>query len=156
MTNKKYSIAIACAMTMLAMPMLATAAGAQVTSGDVMLTDEGALRYGEGMVSGHASMVRVPSGKTVVDIQVKGLMAGATYPTHVHNQPCSTGGGGHYQHEVGGAVDAVNEIWLTFTPNEAGNASADAKHAHYARPDAQSIVIHDYSDKARIACIDFE
>ncbi len=66
------------------------------------------------------------------------------------------GGGGHYQNEVGGAVDNVNEIWLTFTTNAMGKGSSKAEHGHLAREDARSIVIHDYADKARIACLDLD
>ena len=130
---------------------------AQVTTGTPSTTKAGIERNYE--ITGKAQMKRLPSGdtgKTVVDLNVKGLHPNEKYPVHVHNLPCSEkGGGGHYQHEKGGKVDDVNEIWLTFTSNSSGAGSSQAEHNHVARPDAQSIVIHDSTaDKARIACID--
>lgn len=130
--------------------------GAQVTEGMVVTTPAGGER--NYAVTGKASMIRTPNEKTTVDLQVAGLHADEKYPSHVHNLLCEEkGGGGHYQHEKGGKVDAVNEIWLTFTSNDAGIGSAKGSHSHMARPDAQSIVIHDSTpDKARIACINLQ
>jgi hypothetical protein len=74
----------------------------------------------------------------------------------VHNKACSdSNGGGHYQNVVGGAVDSSNEIWPAFTTNAAGIGNGWATHAFYARPVAQSVVIHD-TDGKRIACADLE
>ncbi len=130
---------------------------AQVTEGKPSTTKMGVERNYE--VTGKAQMKRLPggdTGKTIVDLNVKGLHPNEKYPVHVHNLPCGEkGGGGHYQHEKGGKVDDVNEIWLTFTSDASGAGSSQAEHGHVARSDAQSIVIHDSTaDKARIACID--
>jgi hypothetical protein len=130
---------------------------AQVTQGTPLNTKTGVERNYD--ITGKASMKRLASGdtgKTMVDLRVEGLQPNAKYPVHVHNLPCAEkGGGGHYQHEKGGKVDDVNEIWLTFTSDSSGAGSSQAEHSHVARPDAQSIVIHDSTaDKARIACID--
>ncbi len=131
----------------------AMAKGDQVTKGSVVTTSAGVDR--NYAITGEASMTRASHKKTMVDLHVAGLHADEKYPSHVHNLPCEEkGGGGHYQNEQGGKVDAVNEIWLTFTTNGAGAGSKEASHGHIARPDAQSIVIHDSTpDKARIACI---
>ncbi len=124
----------------------------KITKGSVMTTSAGTER--NYAITGDASMIR-SSMKTIVDLNVGGLHASEQYPSHVHNLPCEEkGGGGHYQHDTGGKVDAINEIWLTFTANDAGVGSKEASHGNTARPDAQSIVIHDStSDKARIGCI---
>jgi hypothetical protein len=72
----------------------------------------------------------------------------------VHNAPCAVGnGGGHYQHVVGGPVDVANEIWPGFTTNASGHGNGHAANDFWARPEAQSVVIHD-TDGARIACAD--
>ena len=130
--------------------------GNHVTKGSVVTTAAGAER--NYTVTGDASMVRTPKNKTMVNLDVAGLHANEKYPSHVHNLPCEEkGGGGHYQHKKGGNVDAANEIWLTFTTNNSGAGSQEARHTHLARPDAQSIVIHDStSDKARIACLNLK
>jgi hypothetical protein len=126
--------------------------GAEVTSGDFQTFATGIERSYN--ISGHASMVRIPSGKTIVSVHVKGLFPDATYPVHVHNQPCDVNnGGGHYQNEVDGVVDNVNEIWPGFTTNASGIGNGDAKNDFIARPEAQSVVVHD-TDAARIACAD--
>lgn len=131
------------------LPAPAAANGGQVTRGTFHTFSAGLTRgYA---ISGHAVMVRTGSEMTLVSVHVAGLAPDTTYPVHVHNAPCSTGGGGHYQQVIGGPVDAVNEIWPAFTTNAAGMGSGQAMNAFWARPEAQSIVIHD-TDGARIAC----
>ncbi len=134
----------------------AMAGSAQVTKGTVVTTAAGGER--NYALTGNAAMNRIANEKTTVDLHVAGLHANEKHPSHVHNLPCEEkGGGGHYQHEKGGNVNAVNEIWLTFTSNAAGIGHAKSSHGHMARPDAQSIVIHDSTkDKARIACINLK
>jgi hypothetical protein len=129
----------------------------RLTEGTPEITKKGVERSYD--ITGKASMKRLSggdSGTTIVNLYVEGLHPNEKYPTHVHNLPCGEkGGGGHYQHEKGGKVDDVNEIWLTLTTNSAGIGTKQAEHGYVARPDAQSIVIHDSTaDKARIACID--
>ena len=133
--------------------------GAQVTEGRPSITKTGVERNYE--ITGKTTMKRLPNGntgETVVALYVEGLHPNAKYPAHVHNLPCGEkGGGGHYQNERGGKVDDINEIWLTFTTDATGIGSSQAKHGYFARPDAQSIVIHDNTaDKARIVCIDLK
>ena len=129
---------------------------AELTWGRFETLSAGELRGFD--VRGAALMVRAPAGggTTVVLVRVRGLHAEySTYPAHVHNAPCADGGGGHYQHEIGGAVDAVNEIWPTVSSNGAGRGRGFAVHGNWARPDAQSIVIHDPGDTSeRLACAD--
>ena len=135
----------------------AYAEGAEVTSGRFVT-----LPGGEGLgyeISGVAVMVRAPArgGTTAVMAIVRGLEGDTTYPTHVHNAPCSASpaGGGHYQHQVDGSVDAVNEIWPTVETGHGGVGIGMARHDHRARAEAQSIVIHYPQDTAiRLACVD--
>jgi Cu-Zn family superoxide dismutase len=103
-------------------------------------------------------MVRTADGKTIVQVYLTGLHPHVAYEAHVHNLPCSVNsGGGHYQHIVGGPVDAVNEIWPGFTTNAAGNGNGHAVNDFTARPEAQSVVIHDPdAANARIACADLQ
>lgn len=130
---------------------------ADVTSGEfVTLTGGAELGY---EVEGRAVMVRVPwrHGRTFVTVRVRGLDATTAYPAHVHNAPCAGDppGGSHYQHEIGGAVDDVNEIWPVVTTNADGRGRGFAIHGHWARPDAQSIVIHYPANTSiRLACAD--
>lgn len=151
------------AVVLLAMALImATAApaaahgkeGTVVTRG-TFLTLPGGVDLGY-EIGGVAVMVR-SDDRTVVKVRVSGLDANTTYPTHVHNAACSATppGGGHYQHEVGGAVDAVNEMWPVVTTDDLGRGRGFAIHDHRARPDAMAIVIHYPPDTSiRLACLD--
>ena len=152
-------ISIAAALFAL-LPMAAMAGGKVVTHGKLQTTDAGAAAYPDGL-KGKAKMQRRLKnnvGSTDVVLKVKGLTPDTEYPSHVHAATCDTGGGPHYQNEVGGDVDDVNEIWLTFTTDKKGKAKSKADHGHLAREDARSIVIHDHAGAppARIACIDLK
>lgn len=107
-------------------------------------------------IGGHAYMLRDAGGKTIVKTYAAGLAPNTTYGVHVHNKAChDSNGGGHYQNIPGGPVDPYNEIWPGFTTNAYGVGTGKAVHAFYARPEAQSVVIHD-TGGARIACADLE
>lgn len=129
---------------------------ATTTSGEFTTLPGGAALGYE--ISGHAVMVRIPGTDTTrVIVHARGLDPDQAYGVHVHNAPCAASppGGGHYQHEVGGAVDAVNELWPTITTNAAGVGLGSAQHDHVARDDARAIVIHWPGNSAvRLACLD--
>jgi hypothetical protein len=130
------------------------AAAAQVTSGEFQTFAAGIERNYD--ISGLAQMVRTADGRTLTQVQAWGLAPSTTYPVHVHNAPCTVNnGGGHYQDVVGGSVDNVNEIWPGFTTNASGHGNGYAVNDFTARPEAQSVVIHD-TDGARIACADLQ
>ncbi len=157
MTIRRIVLAALLALSLIAIAMPATAGHVQVTKGHFDTLPGGTeLGY---RITGAAMMVRLPDdgGQTNVLVRVSGLDPNTTYPTHVHNQPCSFAppGGGHYQNLVGGPVDAVNEIWPVIHTNSAGNGIGVAGHAAWARPEAQSIVIHYPPDTSiRLACVD--
>ncbi|HEY3486291.1 MAG TPA: hypothetical protein VGK49_12955 [Ilumatobacteraceae bacterium] len=153
----KFVAPLALAVAGLGVAHQVTAAGAEVTTGSVNPLP-GAVTVGV-EPAGHVHMVRLPAdgGRTRVVVNVTGLAANTTYPVHVHNAPCSgtPAGGGHYQHTVGGAVDAVNEIWPTVTTNDDGVGHGIATHEQFARPDAQSLIIHyPQNTSIRLACAD--
>lgn len=155
-TFSRRVMVLAVLVAILGVSMATAAAATQVTRGEFHTYASGpSLGYD---IGGQAQMERVSSGKTIVGVHVTGLQPGVTYPVHVHNQPCNVGnGGGHYQNEVGGPVDAENEIWPGFTTNAAGVGNGKATHAYIARPEAQSIVVHDpNANGARIACADLQ
>jgi len=160
MTIRPAAVVTAAALTFTAAASAATPAHAddrgpvQITSGEFHTLPGGTdLDYD---IGGRAVMVRLPH-RTLVRVHVEGLDADTTYPAHVHNAPCdaSPAGGGHYQHEIGGPVDSVNEIWPIVTTSRHGRGHAQVAHAHRARPEAQAIVIHYPDDTSiRLACVD--
>jgi len=105
-------------------------------------------------LSGRAMLLRENSGKTEAFAHVLGLTPNYSFATHVHNLPCELGGGGHYKMDptVAGAIES-NEIWPIVEVNADGVGSGYGMLAHSARPEAQSMVIHDM-DGARIGCAD--
>lgn len=155
MNRRNYlSLTLFCLVLLLTGAVTVAAQGAQVTSG-ALHTYAAGLDRGYA-ISGQAQLVRTADGRTLAKVQAWGLAPNTTYPVHVHNAPCAVNNGrGHYQHEVGGAVDNVNEIWPGFTTNDAGHGAGKAVNDFTARPEAQAVVIHD-TDGARIACADLE
>lgn len=152
---------VAAAAAILVTPAVTTASGERASRSPVEITTGAVANLPDGVALGYdldgaAVMVRTPR-RTLVAIHVRGLDPSTTYPAHVHNAPCSAtpAGGGHYQHEVGGPVDAVNEIWPVVTSNSRGRGHGFAAHGFRARPEAQSIVIHYPPDTSiRLACVD--
>ena len=154
--NKIRLVALVAAFTVaLAVPATAMATrGAEVRKGSfTTLAGGDDLGYS---VEGTAAIGRF-ADSTLVVVNVTGLDANQTYPTHVHNAACSStpAGGGHYQSVIGGPVDNVNEIWPTVTTNTRGHGIGVAWHGDRARTDAMSIVIHYPADTSiRRACVD--
>ena len=108
-------------------------------------------------LSGKAKMSRKDNGRTEVEVEVKGLQANMRYPTHVHNLPCRMGGGGHYK--IDPSITETmqsNEIWPIIATKNKAKGKGKIKVHHIARPEAQSIVIHDPSSGARIGCFDLD
>lgn len=148
------SILLVLVIVILVPGMSASASGAQVTSGAFHTYAAGLDRGYD--IGGMAHMTRTADGKTLVSVSVSGLAGITTYGVHVHNKACSdSNGGSHYQHDPNGGVNPENEIWPAFTTNPAGIGNGFAVHAHTARAEAQSVVVHD-PDGGRIACADLE
>ena len=107
-----------------------------------------------------ADLVRGLDGMTSLHVAAAGLKAGMTYPTHLHNRPCSVqSGGGHYLRDKNAAASEANEIWLPLTAVTGGSVDATANFQHTAAADARSVVIHDSASapaNARLACIDLK
>lgn len=151
--SRRFSLSVVFAVLLIFATIVpAAAGGAEVTNG-------GFATYATGLdrgfdIDGHATMVRVPSGKTIVRTHVSGLAPNTAYGSHVHNKACDDAdGGGHYQQDPKGGVNPTNEMWVSFTTNRAGIGHGKTTNAFWARAEAQSIVVHD-TDGKRIACAD--
>ena len=147
------------AFTLVLIFALAAVLPALASTGEVTSGDFQTYASGPGMgydVTGRSRMTRTADGKTLVSVHAVGLLPDTAYGVHVHNRACNdNNGGGHYQDEVGGAVDAVNEIWPLFTTNAAGIGNGYASNDFRARPEAMAVVIH-APGGARIACADLK
>ncbi|MEM7199798.1 MAG: hypothetical protein AAF628_06000 [Planctomycetota bacterium] len=127
--------------------------GPYITRGSVIVTAAG-LDRGFDRLRSRAEMSRRSTGRTVVRLWVTGLAPLTSYACHVHDRPCSQGGGGHYKIDptIAATIQA-NELWLDFTTDARGRAQAQVIDLQISRPEAASIVIHD-TDGTRIGCID--
>ncbi|USX55976.1 superoxide dismutase family protein [Lentzea sp. HUAS12] len=96
----------------------------------------------------------VADGRTTVELKVSGLLPDTKYGSHVHTKPCGAkpaDSGPHYQNSkdpVSPSVDpryanAENEIWLDFTTDAQGAASAEATVAwEFRKGEANAVVVH--------------
>lgn len=123
------------------------------TQGTATLLPFGTERYPA--MTASAQMTRSLDGRTRATLTVSGVAPNVNYGVHVHEYACALeSGGGHYKIDPG-IADTIesNELWLNFTSDGAGSSSVSLDARHLARPEGQSIVIHD-EDKERLACID--
>lgn len=153
--------AAAAALTaiVLLQPSPAASSGSQVTRGrfEVFAAGVGDTRFDD--LRGHAQMIRTADGKTIVKVEVTGLVPGTSYPVHVHAAPCGVGAAdGHFQFQPGGPVDDHNELWPGFTANSAGAGNGMAVAGRTAGERAVSVVIHspDRSPAPKVACADLQ
>lgn len=134
-------------------PTIRLACADLTTDQDIQSTTVGLDRARN--VTGFANLVRQPTGITTVSLTAAGLMPNIAYQAHVHDRPCQiAAGGAHYKLDEAAPASEANEIWLRFTTDAAGSATANTSVKHLARPEAQSIVIHDPADAGRLACAD--
>ena len=131
------------------------------------------LPAGDGLdleVDGVAVLRRTSDG-TSGRVVVRGLDPGLVYAAHLHNQPCGLGAGGTHYKDVTTDVGAPpNELWFSssddpfagVTANPGGVARGFGSVDWVARPEAQSVVIHQVvpatgtSGGPKIACADLE
>lgn len=122
-------------------------------------------------IHGSAKMT-IGEGSTTVSVNISGLDPTKHYGSHLHNDTCASGGGGHYQNTEGGATTHGNELHLStsadprggINPNPGGVAHAGGTTAWEARlnaegltTNARSIVLHEdgiSGRPGRIACAD--
>lgn len=126
-----------------------------VTKGRFTVTADG-MALGYENLRGTATMVRDSRGRTTVTVRVNGLDGNETYPAHVHALPCDVqSGGAHYKidPDIGGAIEE-NEIWPIVKSNRRGRGRGYVRVRHMARPEAQTVIIHDPVTLKRIACAD--
>lgn len=115
------------------------------------------------------ALVHRSAHRTTGRVVLLGLEAGLVYAAHVHNQPCGLGAGGtHYKHDPAGVGAPPNELWFSssgdptagVTARRGGVARGSGAADWVARPEAQSVVIHQVvpatgtSGGPKLACAD--
>ncbi|SES38068.1 superoxide dismutase family protein [Lentzea albida] len=134
-------------------PIAETAVAAPAASGDQpagITYDVARIPVGARLSTGST----VADGRTTVELKVSGLLPDTKYGSHVHTKPCGAkpaDSGPHYQNSkdpVSPSVDpryanAENEIWLDFTTDAQGAASATATVAwEFREGEANAVVVH--------------
>ncbi|HEX7309335.1 superoxide dismutase family protein [Lentzea sp.] len=134
-------------------PVAETAVAAPAASGDQpkgITYDEKRIPLGAKLSAASS----VASGRTTVELEVSGLVPDTQYGSHVHTKACGAkpaDSGPHYQNEkdpVTPSVDpkyanAQNEIWLDFTTDARGAATASATVPwEFRRGEANAVVVH--------------
>ena len=160
-TRRRVAAAVTLALAGLTVAVIGATGTAQAGAATVRAegtfgVDDGAVTYNPAVPVGARARVQAiyaDSGKSIVTLHVWGLQPNRHYGAHAHQNRCgplSGDAGSHYQHIIGGATDPAfanpdNEIWLDFSTDADGNASAqtviDWQFAADRR--AGSVVIHD-------------
>ncbi len=128
--------------------------GGEVTSGDFVLLDT--APPGSEDVAGEAWLAQGEAGTTVT-IELRGLVAGEDYVSHLHAQTCEEDDGGpHFAFDAEGSTMPPNEVHLGFTADGDGTGTATVTNDRQVGDDAPAIVVHpaDAMDN-RLACADF-
>jgi len=122
-----------------------------------------------GLEIGGLARVHRSSEGTTGRVVVRGLEPGLVYAAHMHNQPCSANAGGaHYRDDMNGVGAPPNELWFSssddptagITARRSGVARGSGAVDWVARPEAQSVVIHNVvpatgtSGGPKLACAD--
>lgn len=155
------AVALGAAALLLALAGTQAAAAERVVAEGVFSTSEPAWTYDPVVPSGASAVVRAietGSGRTVATLHVRGIAHSTDFAVHAHTGACGSNpldSAGHYQHEVGGAVDDVNELWLGFSTNPAGNGSAQAVvEWEFRTGEARSVTFHDPARGGkRVTCL---
>jgi Cu-Zn family superoxide dismutase len=138
---------------------LALFAASPAIAGADQVRDEGPIvAYSSAIPQGATARVQAvydAAGDTVVTLHVWGLQPNTAYGAHAHKNPCgltAAAAGSHFQHVVDPVQPSTNplyanpgnEIWLDFTTDEEGNATAQARQLWQFEPDRRphSVVIH--------------
>lgn len=152
---------LAAAALLLAAPALA---GSDVhrASGEVTRLSAATPQLVPDGAAARIQSVALADGRMRTTLHLTGFAADRTYGAHGHVAGCAQAGGGHWQFDPTGAVDAVNEIWLDVTTNASGNGHATAVHDQQFRPGTGpgSVILHRHATDAagkagdKLACLD--
>lgn len=98
-------------------------------------------------VTAKVRSLTTPSGRTIVTLHLAGFAEqyeGTTFGAHAHTGPCSltVSAGPHYT-QAGTTALEEREVWLDFTVDDEGHASAQANRDWVFAPNgANSVVVH--------------
>ncbi len=84
-----------------------------------------------------------------VTLRLSDLLPNTDYISHVHTEPCSTGGGAHYRFDPEAAELPPNEIHID------GSGFMTAENPNRVDETARSVVVHT-PDHVQLLCADLQ
>ena len=75
-------------------------------------------------------------------LRLSSLLPNTDYISHVHEEPCSTGGGAHYRFDPDAGEPPPNEIHIDFTSDDEGTGFMTAENANQVDESAHSVIVH--------------
>jgi hypothetical protein len=116
-----------------------------------------ALQAGSSLdLDGAASLIRLPDGETLLNIDIEGLERGSGYEGFLHTAACADGGGERYLFDPSARPSRSNQHGGRFR----SDARGEAREVSFIRfvtagPEAVSVVITEASG-GRVACADLK
>ena len=107
-------------------------------------------------LEGAASLLRLPDGETLLNIDIEGLEPRRPYDAYLHTGSCKEGGGDLYLFEPGSAPSHTNKHGGPFQADAKGEAAeVSFKHSLTAGREASSVVVTEKGG-GRVACADMK
>ena len=92
---------------------------------------------------------------TTVTVRLANLLPNTDYISHVHEEPCATGGGGHYRFHRRGGELPPNEIHIDFTSGDDGSGFMTAENSHRVNETARSVIVQTATEVC-LLCADMQ
>lgn len=92
---------------------------------------------------------------TTVTLRLSNLLPNTDYISHVHDEPCSTGGGAYYRFDPDAGELPPNAIHINFTSNDNGTGFMTAENAKQVDESAHSVIVHTTAEVS-LLCADMQ
>jgi len=125
--------------------------GADFMEAPFMLMETAPADYNS---SAGTAQMAVHDHGTTVTLRLSDLLPNTDYISHVHEEPCSTGGGAHYRFDPDAGALPPNEIHIDFTTGDDGTGFMSAENPNQVDETAHSVIVH--SDGIALLCADLQ
>ena len=115
--------------------------GAHLMEAEFVLMETASADYNS--AAGTAQMAVHDHGTTVT-LRLSNLLPNTSYISHVHEEPCATGGGAHYRFDPEGGELPPNEIHIDFTSGDDGSGFMTAENANQVDETAHSVIVQNH------------
>ena len=126
--------------------------GADFTEAPFVLMETASVDYNS--TTGTAQMAVHDHGTTVT-LRLSNLLPNTDYISHVHDEPCSTGGGTYYRFDPDAGELPPNAIHINFTSNDHGTGFMTAENAKQVDESAHSVIVHTTAEVS-LLCADMQ